>query len=261
MPKGAFRALVVTSPPTKGYDVHALQKAINRLHDEYKLPKVKTDSNFGLATLGYKRKSSSRPGRGARGVGYYLGAADAQLAPGTPISKHLQTIIRAPWRRTPFERVRGRKRYIRRRKELRANVGPNAALAWAHKQIGTREWPPRSNTGPGIATWTRHFGFIRQPWCGAFVGYALYKAGLNPSASIAFVPNLRWLYRRIAWEARKPGDIVAIRNHSHMGILDYDRRHTIEGNTNGGGSANGGMVMRHRRPLYEISAVYRPRWR
>lgn len=265
MSAAPHRTLAVTSPHTHGPDVLAFQKAINRLSkpEIYDLPHVAEDGEFGTGTLGHYKDS------GARGVGYWLGAADSQIGKGVPVSRHLQQIIRDPRRRYPTELVRGKARYIRRRRALRAHRGPKAALAWCRAQVDAhvREQPSGSNTGPQVSVYQRNFGIDGSPWCGAFVGTAMLHAGLHPSVRIVYVPYIAQDYRRVSWDDRQPGDLVCFNfgaGLQHVGMLAGDREHTFEGNTSpgeGGSQDNGGVVAYRLRDRSTMAVIVRPPWR
>ena len=117
-----------------------------------------------------------------------------------------------------------------------------------------------------------------QPWCGAFVGYALrHRAGIPVPAGIVYTPNIANYARARtggfsglhSWGDRKPGDLVLFKfpgvSHDpvdHVGILDADGRHTIEGNTSTGAGSqnNGGVVARRDRNGDAVVGCARPRY-
>lgn len=254
-----WRNLAITSPHTHGEDVKKLQHAYNLRCERYGLPKLREDGDLGLSTLHAVRGSHE-----AKGIGYYLGAPDLQLT--GPVRPHLQIIVRAPWRRTPAELVRGKRRYIARRRYLAQHRGADAALAWARSQVGTVESPYGSNRGPRVSAYQRNFGIDGAPWCGAFVGTAMIHGGLHPSVRIVYVPYIAQDYRRVSWDERRGGDLVCFNFGSgfqHVGMLDSDRIHTLEGNTSsgsGGSQDNGGGVFRRERPRSTMAAIVRPSW-
>lgn len=163
------RDLRITDPPTKGEDVVKLQHAVKRLSGprKYGLPDIGAeDKTFGRRTLG-NRPQGSRDGDGARGVGYYLGAPDNQLT--GPCREHLQVIIRAPKRRTVREKVRGKARYIRRRRELRRVNTPQLKAQYIEDSLHVH-WASWLSTGSderrldeiespehGTDVWVPHF--------------------------------------------------------------------------------------------------------
>lgn len=154
--------------------------------------------------------------------------------------------------------------------------GVEVALAWARSKIGVREEPPGSGRGVEIDEWQRACGLVGYPWCGAFVAAALRAAGLDAPREIVWTPTLlEWArtgqhgFSLSAWENREPGDLVLFsfnareREVNHVGLLDLDRRHTIEGNTTADGSdseAAGGVVARRDRRGTGVVGCARPPW-
>ena len=137
------------------------------------------------------------------------------------------------------------------------------ALEWARSQIGIREDPPGSARGLEIDAWQRACGVVGYPWCGAFVAAALREAGLDVPREIVWTPTLiEWAraeehgFTFHSWQERAPGDLVLFsfgdheREVNHVGLLDLDSRHTIEGNTtvDGSGDADHGGRRRPARP-------------
>lgn len=255
------RDLRVTSPHTAGADVLAFQKGYNRSADEYGMPRMPEDGDLGVTTLRLGRKQA-----------YYRGLTIEHWDRGRPLTRRAQQVVRAPWRRTPAERRRGKARYVARRKYLDANSGPAAALAWARDQVGVTESPAGSNRGRKVSAWQRETaGIDGAPWCGAFVGKALLVAGVDITARIVYCPYIvddgeagrNGMAKRVRWQDRKPGDLIVFGSQQHVGILDSDRTHTIEGNTSAGSSGsqdNGGGVFRRDRGSGWVAAVIRPDW-
>ena len=149
------------------------------------------------------------------------------------------------------------------------------ALAWARSKIGVQEDPAGSARGPEIDEWQLACGLIAQPWCGAFVAAALREAGLTVPDAIVWVPNvLAWAragdhgFTLHEWPARSAGDLVVFnftgeRDADHIGLLDGDLEHTIEGNTTvdgTGGETTGGVVARRRRSVMAVVGCARPPW-
>jgi len=150
------------------------------------------------------------------------------------------------------------------------------ALGWARLQVGVRESPPGSRRGCRIDEWQQQFGIVGMPWCGAFVGCALGEAGIDVPAGIVSVATIhRWAtngehgFWWTGWHAREPGDLVLFkfrdgdRVADHVGILDWDCEHTIEGNTTqgvAGTQEDGGTVARRCRHAGSIVGCARPRW-
>lgn len=151
----------------------------------------------------------------------------------------------------------------------------HAALEWARSKIGVREEPPGSRRGPEIDEWLRACGLLAYPWCGAFVAAALRAGGLDSPREIVWTPTLlAWAragehgFRLRTWDERAPGDLVLFsfgaegREVNHVGLLDFDRAHTIEGNTTDGLGAqvDGGVVARRDRAGSGVVACARPSW-
>ena len=153
----------------------------------------------------------------------------------------------------------------------------DAALAWARSKIGVREEPPGSHRGPEIDEWQRACGLLGYAWCGMFVAAALRAGGLEPPREIVWTPALlEWArsgrhgFSLRAWSERTPGDLVLFSfgttewEVNHVGLLDFDRTHTIEGNTTAEGwtdQAAGGVVARRARGAADVVGCARPPWR
>jgi hypothetical protein len=131
-----------------------------------------------------------------------------------------------------------------------------------------------------VSSWLRDFGMDGEPWCGAFVGYALRRvAGIQVPNGAVYTPNIIDCARAktggfegwYPWARRRPGDLVLLKwpgiswePCDHVGILDEDGVHTIEGNTSpdsGGSQNDGGGVYRRRRDAAVIVGCARPRYR
>lgn len=152
----------------------------------------------------------------------------------------------------------------------------DAALTWARSMLGVCEQPPGSRRGPEIDDWQRACGLIGHSWCGAFAAAALRVGGIEPPGEIVWVPALlewarqgRYGFSLWAWSQREAGDLVLLSfdetewEVNHVGLLDVDRRHTIEGNTTADGlghEATGGVVARRIRRPSEVVGCARPSW-
>lgn len=136
-----------------------------------------------------------------------------------------------------------------------------AVIAKAHSQVGVAENPAYSNRTP----YTRWYGLI-GPWCAMWVSWVFWHAGyplppIRTTKGFAYCPDIvNWAKKNGTWRASssnyvpKRGDIVLfdfIGRPSHVGIvirmLADGRVQTIEGNTNGSGSRDGGAVVIHNR--------------
>jgi hypothetical protein len=152
----------------------------------------------------------------------------------------------------------------------------NAALAWASSKIGVREEPPGSHRGPEIDEWQRACGLLGHTWCGAFAAAALRAGGIEPPRQIVWTPTLlEWArsgdhgFSLWTWSDRAPGDLVLFSfgntewEVNHVGMLDFDRTHTIEGDTTADGRVHqpaGGVVARRRRRATDVVGCARPAW-
>jgi hypothetical protein len=150
------------------------------------------------------------------------------------------------------------------------------ALDWARSKVGVREEPPGSGRGPEIDEWQQACGLLGYPWCGAFVAAALRAAGLSVPWEIVWIPTLlAWARAGVhgfsfhAWDDRAAGDLVLFkfgateREVDHVGLLDVDLAHTIEGNTSidGDGTQHcGGVVARRARGGSTVVGCARPTW-
>lgn len=135
------------------------------------------------------------------------------------------------------------------------------ALQLALKQLGVKEHPAGSNSGPKITTWLRRAGIrTPAPWCMAFVWCMFDDAGLKleyPNlASVGFFQD--WAAKHgyiVAKPAR--GDVVCYRFDAdswpdHVGIVKSvsgQEITAVEGNTAVGNDSNGGQVMLRNREI------------
>jgi hypothetical protein len=138
----------------------------------------------------------------------------------------------------------------------------------ARSQLGTHESPPNSNR----VKYSAWYGMV-GPWCDMFVSWCADQAGEREAVGrFAYTPSHEAWFRSKGREVRirdaKPGDIVFfnfIGRTSHVGIVESNRGDgliTIEGNTNGGGSRDGGSVIRHFRSWRSgIVSVHRPTYK
>ena len=120
-------------------------------------------------------------------------------------------------------------------------------------EVGTKETPPDSNSGPRVHVYQSSTGAYGQPWCASFQKWSLEKVGCK-NLSHASADVTTWMaYPHVTHEAVIPGDHVIYRwgvgDVDHIGMFDgWDvKGHTfyaIEGNTGVGNDANGGEVMR-----------------
>ena len=135
----------------------------------------------------------------------------------------------------------------------------------ARSQLGIHENPPYSNR----VKYSEWYGMI-GPWCDMFVSWCADQSGnKDVIGRFAYTPSheawFRSKGREVSIKSAQPGDIVFfnfIGRTSHVGIVEANRGDgliTIEGNTNGAGSRDGGSVMRHFRSWTSgIVSVHRP---
>ncbi len=140
----------------------------------------------------------------------------------------------------------------------------------ARKEIGTTEDPPDSNQ----TKYNAWFGLPSQPWCGMFVSWCYYQAGID-LPKIGFTkPGFAGCQSAVKYfkeygkivPVPKAGDIVFYDfngdgRSEHTGIFEKPINGTmffaIEGNTSIGNDSNGGQVMQRRR-MYRKAIFVRP---
>lgn len=146
---------------------------------------------------------------------------------------------------------------LRKRYEARA---VRIAIRDARSHLGEVEVP---NNHIAFAT---EFGIDGQPWCGAFCGHVLRKAGVAVPQQIVYTPaifNFGW----VRPSKPRPGDLVLFKwpgvsndRCDHVGLY-VGRGFTIEGNTssgNAGSQNNGGGVYLRKRGTANVVAYFRP---
>lgn len=145
-------------------------------------------------------------------------------------------------------------------------------LDTARAQLGIREEPPNSNRVKfNTAYYGREVSGSAYPWCCAFVWWVFREAGASGlfygGKKTASCSTLLGFHKTQAVrENYLPGDIIFFnfggkKNTQHVGICEgWDGRYitTIDGNTAPTNEANGGAVMRRRRPKKYIVGAYRP---
>jgi hypothetical protein len=210
------RPLVLTDPPMRGRDVANLQRA---LHERFKARGLADDIPVAVH------------GRFTRGTA--LACIDAEYVLGLRsdtynlhdarghrvVSEGAQTIIRRPELRDGDQLHRARERseaaghhaaFFRRMADALAGMsgrGPDAAVRFAEAQIGTREAPPGSNSGPKIDGWCHLAGFTDPvPWCGCFVNACVMAGGVPSGAG--------WI-----------GSTVMILDHARRGMGGWTLHH------------------------------------
>lgn len=145
-------------------------------------------------------------------------------------------------------------------------------LEIARSQLGIKENPPNSNRVKfNTAYYGQEVSGSAYPWCCAFVWWVFREAGASRlfygGKKTASCSTLLGFHKAQAVrENYLPGDIIFFnfdgkRNTQHVGICEgWDGRYitTIDGNTAPTNEANGGAVMRRRRPKKYIVGAYRP---
>jgi len=286
------RVLVVVDPPLEGRDVAELQRATRTrlkargLADEVPVP---THGKFTQATALACLEAQ-----------YFLGLhSETYLRTDEHghrlVTEGAQRVIRDPLSRTPEQRQRAKDRRgqiergprffeeLGRTLGLGGGAGVKDALKFATAQIGIKERPPGSNSGPKIDEWCHVTGYKGPvPWCGCFVNACIMAGGLPSGAGwIGFTPAIleRAKSGTAGWSFHKegvPGDLALYDTPGgdpvvHVEIvrerLTTTRYSTIGGNTSAGnGSPNdGGMVARRddRSTVgqFRIIGFARPPWK
>ena len=145
-------------------------------------------------------------------------------------------------------------------------------LEIARSQLGIKENPPNSNRVKfNTAYYGQEVSGSAYPWCCAFVWWVFREAGASRlfygGKKTASCSTLLGFHKAQAVrENYLPGDIIFFnfdgkKNTQHVGICEaWDGRYitTIDGNTAPTNEANGGAVMRRRRPKKYIVGAYRP---
>lgn len=185
--------------------------------------------------------------------------------------------------RVKHELQKARAMVIRRQRQIENLSTPvGKAVRYALDNVGTVEKPAFSNRGPLIDYWQQRYGFLGQPWCGMFVGWALHTGGVKGLTSrVAYVPYIEADAKagRNGFEAWvgarqiKRGDAVCfdfggdgVCDHVGLALEDYKGKgviRTVEGNTspgNTGSQDNGGGVYVRTRPIGLVKGAARPRW-
>lgn len=155
---------------------------------------------------------------------------------------------------------------------------PQRALKIARGEIGVKETPAGSNSGPRVREFqnsTSLSGTTGWPWCAAFVCWSYDRAGRKFSGfNTAYVPsyvrsakeNAHGLRLVRASDAR-PGDLVCFDwggdgVADHIGVLATrvsggNTFASVEGNTSYGNDSNGGEVMLRDRNVGQVQVFIR----
>lgn len=145
-------------------------------------------------------------------------------------------------------------------------------LEIARDQLGIKENPANSNRCKfNTAYYGQEVSGSQYPWCCAFVWWVFRESGASElfygGKKTASCSTLLGFHKTQAVQGDYlPGDIIFFnfdgkKNTQHVGICEsWDGRYitTIDGNTAPTNEANGGAVMRRRRPKKYIVGAYRP---
>lgn len=150
-------------------------------------------------------------------------------------------------------------------------------VAIMRTQVGVMENPMNSNSGNEVREYQKatHLSGTGWAWCAAFVCWCFQKVADSKKVPYSFkLPKTAGAYDFANWAKRNseyievvkdknkilPGDLI-IFNFSHIGIsngvVKNGRLDTIEGNTDGKGSREGGGVYKKSRALSIIKTVLR----
>jgi hypothetical protein len=263
----AHRGLGLTSPLTKGKDVEALQREVNKWFKDKGIDRrIKPYGQFGPATMSAVRQC-------AYGMG--VSRRNRKLMKNGRISVETQRLVRGR-KKTKRERVatRLRKGYRLKLRRQYDKAGGELALAEAKRLIGTTEQPDGSNWGGMVETMIKYTGYTFPVyWCGCFAAWCVCKAG---GAKIG--TRIRLGYdgfinadaqahdnglTAVGFSEARAGDIVTY-TFPHIGVVDHvsgDVLYTVEGNTSSGSSgsqSNGGGVYARKRSRSEVVCIARP---
>jgi hypothetical protein len=159
---------------------------------------------------------------------------------------------------------------------------PPALVTISLREIGVSESPPNSNTGPRVTEYKAATNLNPKsawPWCAAFVCWCVQQALLQTGTKETKTfkrPRTAGAWDFENWSREqddstntkkphrgdiRPGDIVCF-TFSHIGIATSapDPRgnvKTIEGNTDGAGSREGGAVLAKVRHVSKIRSRIR----
>lgn len=156
---------------------------------------------------------------------------------------------------------------------------PTAICEAAAREVGVEELHG-SNSGPRVMAYqaATDLGGTGWPWCAAFVCFVVREAMRNTGTTETATfhrPTTPGAWALIPWSLEqddststlrspgddiRPGDIL-VYTFSHVGIAVEAPEHgyvaTIEGNTDGEGSREGGAVLHKRRRLAQVKARIR----
>jgi hypothetical protein len=139
-----------------------------------------------------------------------------------------------------------------------------ACLAWMAAEVGYNEAPGNKTKYAKVAGHPNGYA-----WCATFVSANLITNGVLQKGHKVLVGSSRTMFDqavKLGWQVRlqdvQPGDVAHTKRPGgwlgHVAFVSKVVRdskgkviavHTIEGNTNGAGSATGGAVLRKNRPI------------
>lgn len=138
----------------------------------------------------------------------------------------------------------------------------------ARIELGVKEQPANSNSGPRVFQYQTATGAYKQPWCASFAKWVYKQAGATVHelrhASADVTTYLSYPHVRPAQVL--PGDAVVYQwdtgDVDHIGIFEKwvakpNSFDAIEGNTSLNNQSNGGEVMRRLRTMDVVSAFVR----
>jgi hypothetical protein len=266
------RPLVVVDPPMEGRDVANLQRATKLrlkargLADDVPVPLhgkftaatalacIEAQYFLGLLADTYLRKDE---------LGHRVVTEGAQQIIRRPETRQAGQLERAAERRAQLDL--GPHFYKQLADELGlAGKGVADALKFAARQVGTKERPPGSNSGPKIDGWCHAAGYKGPvPWCGCFVNACLMAGGLPSGAGwIGYTPAIlaHATAKTDGWSLHAqgvsgdlalyddgPGGDPVVHVEIVRAALSATRYSTYGGNTSSGDGSpsDGGMVARH----------------
>lgn len=264
------RTLHLSTPVQRGADVVALQQAVASLATHYgfewRAPFV--DGQLGPQTIHAVAFAAFLTG--------LPGDAIKHVKAGR-INEHTQHLLRNPHDRSRADvaRAKHRRPQIARLRHAHS-VGPQAAVEWAVRQVGTHEDPPGSNLGPGITDWERHTGYNVPPgvyWCGCFAHEAIVEVGgavIPVGSHFGYGPYLISDARSasnglhaVPFGSARAGDLAVLWGGEHITVVRGNPTAstipTVEGNTSSsdGSQSNGGEVALKERSESDVTVIAR----
>ena len=263
------RPLIVVDPPMLGRDVANLQRATHarlkarNLADDVPVP---MHGKFTLATA--LACIEAQHWLGLRSDTYLLKDKHGHRV----VTEGAQRVLRDPDSRDDQQRDRARVRKVHLKEGpriisgLEVGKGPGDAIAYAKKQVGVKESPLGSDSGPKIDDWCELTGYDQPvPWCGCFVNACIIAGGVDNGKAwgIGYTPYIlnRAKNNTKGWSFHMkgmPGDLALLDSSGgdpveHVEIVvkrvSDTQYETIGGNTSGpgGNQSQGTMVAKKMR--------------